>query len=216
MLRKDLPSNSLARVNFTVFGLGDSGYPIYNAVARKLFQRLLDLGAQAFHERGLGDDQHELGVDGALNPWLTGLWQKLLELHPLPAGKALRENKPQPAYTVSVVPKNASPSGSASSNAQVNAKSDAAPMEVDASSSNASAKSDSEASSAPSSALIANPARVQLPAFIDGILRYTPFPARMLTNQRLTASDHYQDVRHIEFDLTGSELTSACSCLQTR
>ena len=36
--RKDLPPNSLDGLNFAVFGLGDSGYPIYNAVARRLNQ----------------------------------------------------------------------------------------------------------------------------------------------------------------------------------
>lgn len=45
LTRKDLPSNSLSNVNFTVFGLGDSSYEIFNAMARKLYQRMLQLGA---------------------------------------------------------------------------------------------------------------------------------------------------------------------------
>lgn len=43
--------------------------------------------------------------------------------------------------------------------------------------------------------------------FKDGKLLYTPFPAQLKTNRRLTAADHFQDVRHLEFDLTGSSLT---------
>jgi len=36
LLRRDLPSNSLSKVNFTVFGLGDSSYELFNAMAKKL------------------------------------------------------------------------------------------------------------------------------------------------------------------------------------
>jgi sulfite reductase alpha subunit-like flavoprotein len=36
LLRKDLPPNSLGGLNFTVFGLGDSAYEKFNAMAKKL------------------------------------------------------------------------------------------------------------------------------------------------------------------------------------
>ncbi len=45
LLRKDLPPGSLGQLRFTVFGLGDSSYEKFNAMAKKLTQRLLDLGA---------------------------------------------------------------------------------------------------------------------------------------------------------------------------
>ena len=35
LLRKDLPPGSLANLNFTVFGLGDSSYEKFNAMAKK-------------------------------------------------------------------------------------------------------------------------------------------------------------------------------------
>ena len=54
LLIKELPSDSLSKVQFSVFGLGDSGYSKFNATARRLYQRLLQLGAKEFHERGLG------------------------------------------------------------------------------------------------------------------------------------------------------------------
>jgi sulfite reductase alpha subunit-like flavoprotein len=60
LLRKDLASDALSATRFTVFGLGDSSYPQYNAMARKLHQRFLDLGATPFYSRGLGDDQDPL------------------------------------------------------------------------------------------------------------------------------------------------------------
>ena len=45
LLRSDLPPNSLKNTKFSVFGLGDSSYELFNAMAKKLTQRLLDLGA---------------------------------------------------------------------------------------------------------------------------------------------------------------------------
>lgn len=55
LLRADLPANSLSKLKFTVFGLGDSTYPLFNAMAKKLTQRLLNLGAELIHKIGLGD-----------------------------------------------------------------------------------------------------------------------------------------------------------------
>lgn len=33
-----------------------------------------------------------------------------------------------------------------------------------------------------------------------------PFPASVVSNQRVTAPEHFQDVRHIEFDISGSNI----------
>lgn len=44
---RGLPPDSLDGMRFAVFGLGDSGYAKYNATARKLHARLLQLGAVA-------------------------------------------------------------------------------------------------------------------------------------------------------------------------
>lgn len=44
-----------------VFGLGDSSYPSFNFVAKKLQKRILQLGGQSIYRRGDGDDQHPLG-----------------------------------------------------------------------------------------------------------------------------------------------------------
>lgn len=54
----------------------------YNYAAKKLFKRLLQLGATPIIPRGDGDDQHFLGVDGALDPWLIELWRRLREMYP--------------------------------------------------------------------------------------------------------------------------------------
>jgi len=78
LLRSDLPlGTSLARVKVAVFGLGDSGYADYNVAARRLAARLQQLGAEALVPLGLGDDQHRLGYEGALEVWTKGLWAAL-------------------------------------------------------------------------------------------------------------------------------------------
>lgn len=77
LLLKDLPNDVLSNVNFTIFGLGDRVYQQFNAMARKLFQRLLQLGATSFHERGLGDDSNPLGYYAEYEPWNEGLWKSL-------------------------------------------------------------------------------------------------------------------------------------------
>lgn len=69
-----------------MFGLGDSSYPKFNFVGKKLHKRLKQLGSKPIVPLGLADDQHDLGVDGALDPWLQGLWSIVSELHPLKPG----------------------------------------------------------------------------------------------------------------------------------
>ncbi|XP_014675803.1 PREDICTED: NADPH-dependent diflavin oxidoreductase 1-like [Priapulus caudatus] len=86
LLRKNLPTSSLAAVNFAVLGLGDSSYQKFNYVAKRLYRRLLQLGGTAVVSLGLADDQHDLGADGVVDPWLRLLWDKVMLLHPLPAG----------------------------------------------------------------------------------------------------------------------------------
>lgn len=86
LFRKNLPPTSLCQVDFAVVGLGDSSYAKFNFVAKKLHRRLLQLGGAALLPVCLGDDQHELGPDGAIDPWLHSLWEKVLGLHPVPPG----------------------------------------------------------------------------------------------------------------------------------
>ncbi|KAK4367997.1 hypothetical protein RND71_011789 [Anisodus tanguticus] len=82
LLQRNLTQNWLCRVSYAVFGLGDSSYQKYNFVAKKLDKRLSDLGAIAMVERGLGDDQHPSGYEGALDPWMSTLWKALYQKDP--------------------------------------------------------------------------------------------------------------------------------------
>ncbi|KAF2714819.1 NADPH dependent diflavin oxidoreductase-like protein 1 [Pleomassaria siparia CBS 279.74] len=98
----DLPANSqtfwkalrstrlrpgcLQHVSFASFGLGDTSYPKFNWAHRKLYNRLIQLGAQPICDRGESDEQHPEGVDGSFLPWTATLRQRLLQVYPLPTG----------------------------------------------------------------------------------------------------------------------------------
>lgn len=58
----------------------------FNYVAKKLHRRLIQLGGTAFLPLSLADDQHDLGPDAVVGPWLEDLQRELLSLHPLPVG----------------------------------------------------------------------------------------------------------------------------------
>uniref|UniRef100_A0A182US59 NADPH-dependent diflavin oxidoreductase 1 n=1 Tax=Anopheles merus TaxID=30066 RepID=A0A182US59_ANOME len=86
LLRKSLPNDSLQQVHFAVLGLGDSRYPKFNYVAKKLHKRLLQLGGSALLPVGLCDDQHDLGYGAVFLPWINQLWDELGRIVPLSAG----------------------------------------------------------------------------------------------------------------------------------
>lgn len=71
LLRRDLPRTALSHLQFAVFGLGDSSYIRFNAAARKVAARLPQLGAVPLCERGLGDEQSEPGgLDQDYDAWV--------------------------------------------------------------------------------------------------------------------------------------------------
>lgn len=93
------------KIKFSVFGLGDSRYPEFNVVARRLQHQLCALGCVEFYRMGLGDDQHDFGYEGEFDPWLENVLNVLcrirnktnpgFELDELP-----RDVLTTPAYTV--------------------------------------------------------------------------------------------------------------------
>ncbi|KAJ3811563.1 riboflavin synthase domain-like protein [Lentinula aff. lateritia] len=103
LLRADLPSDLFEDVHFTVFGLGDTAYEKFCWPAKRLTRRLESLGAHKICECAEGDEQHILGIDGALEPWLGTLSKSLLELMPLPHGlDILLSNQTPPARVLLV------------------------------------------------------------------------------------------------------------------
>lgn len=100
---------------------------------------------------GLADDQHPLGADGALEPWLDALWTNMLARIPLPPGCEIipATVRASPRFVVTVV----------------RAGGDAGAV--------------ASRPNAPPSAVVAT----------------------MRQNRRITAQTHFQDVRHITFDV---------------
>ncbi|OBT92588.2 NAPDH-dependent diflavin reductase [Pseudogymnoascus verrucosus] len=86
LLRKSIPAGYLRHVDFTTFGFGDQSYVKFNWAARKLHRRLQQLGANEVYARGEGDEQHDEGTDGAFIPWSLGFKKHLVENYPLPDG----------------------------------------------------------------------------------------------------------------------------------
>ncbi|XP_032117621.1 NADPH-dependent diflavin oxidoreductase 1 isoform X1 [Sapajus apella] len=167
IFRKNLPSTALCQMDFAVLGLGDSSYAKFNFVAKKLHRRLLQLGGSALLPVCLGDDQHELGPDAAVDPWLRDLWGKVLGLCPPPPGLAeIPPGVPLPSKFslrfLHEVP-------SAGSEGQQ----------------------------------VAHPDSREPPSELH------PFLAPMISNQRVTGPSHFQDVRLIEFDISGSAISFA-------
>ncbi|KAF5375384.1 hypothetical protein D9615_007966 [Tricholomella constricta] len=102
LLRSDLPPDLFEDLSFAVFGLGDTAYEKFCWAAKKLARRLGSLGAREICERGEGDDQHQLGLDGALQPWTETLIATLLTLHPLPPGAEIIPKNSIPPARVAI------------------------------------------------------------------------------------------------------------------
>ena len=109
-----LPSNSLAKVHIAVLGLGDSTYDKYNAAARMMHMRLLQLGANPLegiggHALAGADACSPKGTDGDINGWLTKeLWPSLLQINPLPKGFVVDDSPrlEQPRFKIEIMGSN--------------------------------------------------------------------------------------------------------------
>lgn len=64
IMRKSLSAapEILSDIHYALIGLGDSTYPKFNFVGKKLAKRLEQLGAQAICEKVLADEQHPHGM----------------------------------------------------------------------------------------------------------------------------------------------------------
>ena len=72
---KELDSDVLTDMQYTVFGLGNRQYEHFNAMGRLVDKRLEELGATRVYKRGDGDDDVTLEED--FEEWKENLWHAL-------------------------------------------------------------------------------------------------------------------------------------------
>ncbi|KAL4458060.1 hypothetical protein ABPG75_012925 [Micractinium tetrahymenae] len=228
LLRKSLPPDLLAGVRAAVFGLGDSGYPKYNVVSKKLLRRLEALGARMLLPLGLGDDQHRSGYEAALDPWLQQLWPALRAHFPLPPGAT----EPAPGDTSTdlvckyrvtwLQGEEAAAAAAAAAAAEAAAAAAegcfgaaaahrealaAAQLFDQVEAAAAGLPLGSDAAQQPSSRAAGAPATTAGHAAGvsssagGGYGPRRPYWARLLDNRRITAPSHFQDVRQLDIEL---------------
>ncbi|GAB5031224.1 nadph-dependent diflavin oxidoreductase 1 [Nannochloropsis oceanica] len=193
LLRKALPMGSLSGLRFATFGLGDTSYPKFNAVARRLHIRLKQLGATPFVECGLGDDQSARGVLGDFDEWCQVMWPALHALCPemvIPPNVDMPASEPV-LYACRI-------EGTSTSNEKISTAS------------NGCAAVDQQAPPWPGEAGADQEYDLleDLPGFYQkphGARNPSsqPFLARLMVNKRLTPDDWFQETRHLEWDLRG-------------
>lgn len=175
LLSSALRPGILRKLRFSSFGLGDSSYAHFNVAHRMLHGRLLQLGAQTFCERGEGNEQHPEGHSAGFREWIVPLQQKVLETFPLPDGL-------EPVTDdVFIEPK---------------WKLEAA-FSAACHATNGTHEHEPEADSPPSPKADSLPSPDLLP-LVGG------YTAEIVHNDRVTATDHFQDVRLLDLHLQAS------------
>ncbi|ETI36889.1 hypothetical protein, variant 4 [Phytophthora nicotianae P1569] len=61
----------LAKLRYTVLGLGDTNYDKFCFMGKSIEKRMRELGAQSFYE--FADEA--MGLEDSVEPWLNGLWE---------------------------------------------------------------------------------------------------------------------------------------------
>ena len=144
-------------------------------MAKKLTQRLIDLGANLFHKVGLGDYQHDFNYEGEYDPWMNNLWTSL---QTVVKGKMIKTDELSseesnkllpPIYKVEVI------------------------GELSKDDENNTADKDDN--------LKIYRTLDQLPP-PNGAINKKAYMSKVLANQRITSDDHFQDTRHIVLQIS--------------
>lgn len=72
---KELPTNFLSNIKFSIYGLGDSSFDKFNFFAKKMCNRLKALGANEIIARVDGDAQDKEGYMTTFKPWLKKIYE---------------------------------------------------------------------------------------------------------------------------------------------
>jgi sulfite reductase alpha subunit-like flavoprotein len=190
LLSGALKPGVLRRLRFASFGLGDSSYPRYNVAHRMLCNRLTQLGATTFCERGEGNEQHPEGHSAGLREWIVQLKQSMLEAFPLPDSVVALGDAEflEPIWKLSIA------SGSFQSiEATLSDGKDTDPEDTREDGGNGT--SDSRVASPCTSQMKeVSPSTVPIPI-------RDSYSADLVANDRVTSADHFQDVRLFDLRL---------------
>ena len=97
----DAADGSLNGVAFSVFGCGNTDWAAtYQAVPRRIDERLAALGAERVHARGEGDAREDM--DGAFQDWADALWPALARRFKLKKADSAAATR-EPLYTLETV-----------------------------------------------------------------------------------------------------------------
>lgn len=105
LLGKSLRADLLKSLKYGVLGLGDSSYSKFNFAAKKLNKRLAQLGGKELLPIGLADDQHNLGIDAVVDPWIKKLWEEIANVFKISIEDKIQENLIIEKYRVSILNK---------------------------------------------------------------------------------------------------------------
>jgi sulfite reductase alpha subunit-like flavoprotein len=176
LLSSALRPGILRKLRFSSFGLGDSSYAQFNVAHRMLHGRLLQLGAQSFCERGEGNEQHPEGHSAGFREWIVLLRKTILEVFPLPEGQEPIQDDVfiEPKWKLKL-------------------------QSQDQSSHNGTDKSPAEAQpdATHTNGMTSADGGQDVPNYslLPIIGAYT---AHIASNERVTSSDHFQDVRLLD------------------
>ena len=230
----DLPNNSqlfwrklrsskltrgcLSRVSFASFGLGDSAYPQFNWAHRKFNNRLRQLGAQEIFERGEADESAPEGADGLFVPWCEQLKKKLLDrwsledgVSPIPDDEFLT-----PDWKLSSVETSALANGELErAGPYQNGQESSSPMDGAPHHGKLSIEDTRDTSRLTNGSTDHDNSRKKE---TEDELSHdlTPIPkaisATLIRNKRLTPTDHWQDVRLLDFALPHTQYSAGAVC----
>lgn len=169
---------------YAVFGVGDSLYAKFNFMGKMLHNRLKQLHATPLILRGLGDESDRRGLEEALEPWLIELWEILGWGHVLESKKHRK---------IESSPSEAEVSRAAAVTSLHHLSVETLPffplysVQVISRASEGTHRAQGGGFS------------TQAPS--NGCRHEHHFVGEIIENSRLTASDHYQAVHHLEMKL---------------
>lgn len=195
LLSSRLSKGVLRKVRFSSFGLGDSSYARFNVSHRMLYNRLTQLGAQSFCDRGEGNEQHPEGHSAGFREWTVALRQGLMETFPLPSGVETLADDVflEPKWKLDLMQQHSDQSASSLHGfaAGTNGLIQGAVYSNGASNGNLTNSGKLEIKASEPQDV---PSRDPLP--IRGA-----HTAHIISNDRMTAPDHFQDVRLLDLHL---------------